>query len=151
MPLSRRTSISQRFAFWVSSRITWHTFGHFAKIFMIISARINIYLNNIQFLIRLNDRKGLTRASFNTPTHRQWRFWRRYRAIFNSLSTFKWHYHIKCSRLNRIVKRIVEINQTVEKIEWFADFVFALTTTRVQMQPIYFDFLIFWSPWLSPI
>jgi hypothetical protein len=102
----------------VSSRITWHTIGHFAKIFMIIFARINIYLNNIQFLIRLNDRKGLTRASFNTPTHRQWRFWLRYRAIFNSLSTFKWHYHIKCSRLNRIVKRIVEINQTVEKIEW---------------------------------
>jgi hypothetical protein len=57
-----------------SSRIRWHTSGHFAKIFMIIHVRINIYFYNIRFLIRLNDRKGLARASFNTPTHRQWRF-----------------------------------------------------------------------------
>ena len=40
----------------------------------VIYVRINIYLYNIRFLIRLNDRKGLARASFNTPTHRQWRF-----------------------------------------------------------------------------
>jgi hypothetical protein len=69
----------------------------------------------------LNDRKGLVRASFNTPTHWQWCFWRQYRAIFNLLSTFKSHYHIKCSRLNLIVKRIVEIDPYVEKIERFAD------------------------------
>jgi hypothetical protein len=44
-------------------------FRSFAKILMIILARINIYLYKIQFLIRLNDRKGLARASFNTPTN----------------------------------------------------------------------------------
>jgi hypothetical protein len=104
-----------------SSRIRWHTSGHFAKIFMIICVRLNIYLYNIRFLIRLNDRKGLAHASFNTPTDRQWHFWQQYRAIFNLLSTFKSHYHIKCSRLNHIVKRIVEIDPYVEKIERFAD------------------------------
>jgi hypothetical protein len=106
---------------WGSSRIRWHTSGHFTKIFMIIYVRINIYFYNIWFLIRLNDWKGLARASFNTPTHRQWHFWRRYRAIFNLLSTFKSHYHIKCSRLNHIVKKIEEIDPYVEKIERFAD------------------------------
>jgi len=130
----------------VSSRITLHTFGHFAKIFIIIFARINIYLNNIQFPIRLNDQKGLARASFNTTTHWQWRFKQRYHEILISLSTIRSLFHIEYSRLNRIVKRIVEIDLSIEKIEWFADFVFALTTTLVQMQPIYFNFLRSWSP-----
>jgi hypothetical protein len=104
-----------------SSRIRWHTSGHFAKIFMIIYIQINIYFYNMRFLIHLNDQKGLACASFKTPTHQQWRFWWWYRAIFNLLSTFKSHYHIKCSWLNHIVKRIVEIDPYVEKIERFAN------------------------------
>jgi hypothetical protein len=75
----------------------------------------------------------------------------RMRISFNSklFSTINPHHHVKYSWLNYNVKRMVEIDPSVEKIDWFADLVLALTTTRVQMQPIYFIFLISWSPWVS--
>ncbi len=114
----------------VSSSIRWHTSGHFAKIFMIIFAWINIYLYNRQFLMRLNDRKGLTCASFNTPTHRRWCFKRWYHAILNFLFTIKSLGHIECSWLNCIEKRMVEIALCVEKTKWFADFVVAFMATQ---------------------
>jgi hypothetical protein len=114
----------------VSSSIRWHTSGHFAKIFMIIFARINICLYNMRFLMRLNDQKGLTLTSFNTPTHWWWRFKRRYHAILNFLFTIKSLGHIECSWLNCIEKRMVEIALCVEKTEWFADFVVAFMATQ---------------------
>jgi hypothetical protein len=52
------------------------------------------------------------------------------------------HDHIRYLLLNCIVKRIVEKDLYLEKLEQFADFFFALTTTRVQMQPVYFRFFI---------
>jgi hypothetical protein len=57
------------------------------------------------------------RASFNTPTHRQWRFKRQYHVILNFLFTIKSLGHIKCSWLNKIEKRMVEIDLCVEKNE----------------------------------
>jgi hypothetical protein len=127
----------------------WDTCGHLTKIFIIFYYTKRHIFIEPSFLNTSEWSKWSCKASANTAPHRQWDFGWGYHSIFNSFSTIYPHHHVKYSRLNCNVKRMVEIDPSVEKIEWFADLVLALTTTRVQMQPKYFIFLISWSPWVS--
>lgn len=130
------------------------TCGHFAKILIIFYTMYKhmfiepIISNTFEWSKWSRARQ---RASCNPPTHRQWRFWRRSRGMFNTFATIKSYYHTQNLLINCIVKGIVEIGPFVIKLEWFAGFVPALTTTRVQMQPKYSNFLPCWRPWLSSI
>ncbi len=72
---------------------------------------------NLIFCILLNDQNGRACASSNMPPHRRWCFGQGYHSILNSFSTIDPHHHVKYSRLNCNVKRMVEIDPSVEKID----------------------------------